>query len=257
MKLHFRTIGEGKPLVLAHGLFGLSDNLTLFAKMLAVVGYKVYLADMRNHGHSPHAPEHDYPSMAEDLREFILDHQLEHPIVIGHSMGGKAVLQLANFYPQLIKAAVVIDIAPYSYPVHHREIIDALKSVDLNTITTRSQAEAVLQTSIDDYGTRQFLLKNLYWKHEKLEWRFNLSVIDKQIEAIGADTWPATVNEIDVLFVRGTKSNYIKPEREAEIRERYPNAKFSAIEGAGHWVHAEKPNELVAACLIFLNLLNY
>lgn len=252
MKLSFRVLGEGQPLLLLHGLFGMSDNLTAFAKMLAGEGYKVFLIDLRNHGHSPHDAIHNYPVMAADIAELVKEQQLEKVIAVGHSMGGKVVMQFANDFPQFVKALVVIDIAPYAYPVHHKDIIHALRSVDLDKIQTRNEAEAVLKNSIDDNGTRQFLLKNLHWKNEKLEWRFNLDAIEQQIEAIGKPTFPVIVNNVPVLFVRGANSHYIQPDREGEITELYCNAEFVTIEGAGHWIHAEKPNELFAAIKDFL-----
>lgn len=253
MQLSFRTYGEGYPLILLHGLFGMSDNLTMFAKMLADGGYKVYLTDLRNHGHSFHSDVHDYPSMADDIAELVKDQQLDKPVVVGHSMGGKAALQYANDYPEMISKLVVIDIAPWYYPVHHQTIISALQSVNLDEIKTRNEADAILQQQISDYGTRQFLLKNLHWKNEKLVWRFNLPVIADQIESIGKDTWPKTPNTIPVCFIRGSKSDYISNDRQPEILSHYPNAKFKTIEGAGHWVHAEKPAELYAAVKQFLD----
>jgi esterase len=171
-------------------------------------------------------------------------------------MGGKVALRLANDFPEIPAAVVVIDIAPYHYPVHHREILDALLSVDLTTTKARSEAEAVLKQSIQDYGTLQFLLKNLYWKDEKLAWRFNLQAIDTQIEEIGEATWPGSVNELPICFIRGSKSKYIDPSREGEILAHFPNAKFATIEGAGHWVHAEKPQELLTAVITYLDTLS-
>lgn len=255
MELKFRVIGEGRPLLLLHGLFGMSDNLTLFAKLLAEKGFAVYLTDLRNHGHSPHDSLHNYPVMAADVVQLIHANQLNHPIVVGHSMGGKVAMQLANDFPEIPGVVVVIDIAPYHYPVHHREILDALLSVDLTTTKARSEAEAVLKQSIQDYGTLQFLLKNLHWKDEKLAWRFNLQAIDLQIESIGEATWPDSVNELPICFIRGSKSKYIDPSREGEILAHFPNAKFATIEGAGHWVHAEKPQELLTAVISYLEAL--
>jgi esterase len=254
MKLFFRRTGSGKPVVLLHGLFGMSDNLQGFAKLLAEKGFEIFSADLRNHGQSPHHQEHSYAAMAEDVAELIADNHLDRPLVIGHSMGGKVVLQLLNSHPEIVSAAVVIDIAPYEYPVHHREIIDGLKSLDLDAIKTRGEAESKLKESIRDINTRQFLLKNLYWKTDtQLAWRFNLQVIDAQIENVGEATWPDKPLQIPVCFIAGEKSNYIDPERQDEIMQHYPLAEFVTIAGAGHWIHAEKPVELTNAVLEFLS----
>jgi pimeloyl-ACP methyl ester carboxylesterase len=254
MKLFFRSTGSGRPVVLLHGLFGMSDNLQAFAKMLAEKGFEIFSVDLRNHGQSPHDPVHTYEAMAEDVAAFIEENKLDKPLVIGHSMGGKVVLQLLIDHPQAAFAAVVIDIAPYEYPVHHREIIDALKSLDPGIIKTRGDAEDKLKESISDISTRQFLLKNLYWKTDtQLDWRFNLPVIDEQIENVGKPTWPDAPLHIPVCFIAGAKSHYIDPERTDEIMQHYPLAEFITIPDTGHWIHAEKPVELTNAVLEFLS----
>lgn len=254
MKLHHRIIGEGRDLFLFHGLFGMSDNLQGLAKMLAANGYRVILADMRNHGHSPHEAMHTYPLMAADIAELIHDFNSHHPFIAGHSMGGKAVLQTLCDYPQLASRAVVIDIAPWKYPVHHREILDALLAVQPDRIDSRSQAEDILERAIDDTGTKQFLLKNLYRKSDgSFDWRFNLKVLDGQIEEVGEPTWPSVPVKTPLLFVKGERSGYIDPFRFNEILQWFPGAECCEIQGAGHWVHAERPKELAEAMISFLS----
>jgi len=214
---------------------------------------RLLLLDLRNHGLSPHDDVHDYYSMAADVAELIADLNLHHPIVIGHSMGGKMTLSLINNFPGLVSKAVVIDIAPYQYPVHHREIIDTLLSIDLSKITRRSEAEKIMNDAIDDYGTKQFLLKNLHWKTpEQMDWRFNLKTLNEQIEEVGSSTWPSLQIETPVLFVKGGNSGYIEDARFSEIKSWYPNAQFVTIDGAGHWVHAEKPTALLNEVLKFI-----
>lgn len=231
----------------------MSDNLQGLAKLLAASGFRVILADMRNHGHSPHNDHHTYPAMASDLAGLIHELGSHRPLIAGHSMGGKAVLQLLNHHPEIVSRAIVIDIAPWKYPVHHREILDALLSVNLNSISKRSEAETVLNEAIDDWGTRQFLLKNLYWKSEsQLEWRFNLKALDEQIEEVGEPTWPAVPVSTPLLFIKGERSGYIDPFRFNEILQWYPKAELAEIHGAGHWVHADKPQELAETMSQFL-----
>lgn len=253
MKLRYRVYGEGRPVLIFHGLFGMSDNWQSFARQLADKGYQVITADLRNHGSSPHDDVHDYHSMAMDVVELINDLGLDKPVVIGHSMGGKMTLSLINSFPEKVGKAIVIDIAPYQYPVHHREIIDTLLSIDLTSITRRSEAEKIMNDAIDDYGTKQFLLKNLHWKTpEQMDWRFNLKTLNEQIEEVGASTWPSVEVDTPLLFIKGENSGYIEDARYAEIRSWYPNAQFVGIAGAGHWVHAEKPLELLNAVLNFI-----
>jgi pimeloyl-ACP methyl ester carboxylesterase len=168
-------------------------------------------------------------------------------------MGGKTVMKLAELFPKRIKKMMVIDIAPRYYPVHHHQILNALKSIDFNIVNTRKQAEEVLHNAIEDFGTRQFLLKNIYWIDEnKLAWRFNLEVIANHIEIVGEAT-PAdekVICNIPVCFVKGEKSDYIKKEDEQLIASQFSNSEILTIANAGHWVHAENPTAL-------LNLINY
>ncbi len=240
MKLHHRIIGEGPEVFIFHGLFGMSDNWQSFGKQLADKGFKVILSDLRNHGHSGHAAEHNYPVMAQDIAELIRDLGAQQPVVMGHSMGGKATMQVLCDFPGLLRKAIVVDIAPWKYPVHHREILDALLSIDLSVVKTRKEAEEILERGIDESSIRQFLLKNLYWKTpEQLAWRFNLHVIDQQIDEVGEPTWPPVPVTTPVLFVKGENSGYIDPFRFNEIEQWYPNAELVEIPKAGHWVHAE------------------
>lgn len=253
MKLNYRTIGEGKPVIILHGLFGMSDNWQTFAKNLATNGYAVMLVDLRNHGHSPHDAAFDYPVMAADLNELIIDQNISKPILVGHSMGGKTAMQFVNEYPGIASGLVVIDISPFYYPVHHGAILKALKEVDLNTVHTRGEAEKILAYGITDTATRQFLMKNLYWVNDKqLGWRFNLDVINNDIENVGAATIPDQPVHLPVLFVRGSKSNYVDPASLNEIKKGFPEAELITIEDSGHWVQAEKPTELMQVLTDFM-----
>lgn len=253
MKLHYRILGEGSPVFLLHGLFGMSDNLQSFGRQLAEKNHRVILVDLRNHGQSPHDPNHSYADMAGDVFELFEDLKLTEASIIGHSMGGKVVLQFLRTHAECIQKAVVIDIAPWHYPVHHREILDALLSIDLQKIKTRKEAEQALATHIKDQGTLFFLLKNLYWKTpEQLDWRFNLSVLNDKIEAIGEAIWPSQPVRTPLLFIRGEHSHYIDPFRMNEILKFYPNAELTEIKNAGHWVHAEQPAALLDATNDFI-----
>jgi esterase len=253
MKLNYRQIGTGRPVLILHGLFGMSDNWQSFGRMLEAQNYSAYLVDLRNHGLSPHHTLHNYPVMAADVAELIQNLQLEKPVVIGHSMGGKVAMQLAIDYPELVSKIVVVDIAPYAYPIHHREILDALLSLDLNEIKTRSEAEKKLSENMAELSTRQFLLKNLYWiTPEKLSWRFNLKALNEQIDEIGEPTWPSSPVYNPALFLRGENSNYIDISRVEEIKKLFPQSQFITIKNAGHWIHADQPKLLLDVVLKFI-----
>lgn len=253
MELNFKRIGAGEPLIILHGLFGSLDNWMTLAKTFAE-HFEVFVVDQRSHGQSPHSSDFNYEVMADDLYEFIIQHHIIDPTILGHSMGGKTAMQFAMNYPTRLSKLIVVDIAPKSYPVHHREIIDSLYQLNFETIKTRGEADEILSQFIPDNSTRQFLLKNLYWKEKsKLAWRFNLPVIDKNIEIIGQGLKNIQVFEKPTLFVRGELSNYVLNSDYDDILNIFTNAKIDTIENSGHWVHAENPKrflELVSSFLL-------
>ncbi|MFM9055553.1 MAG: alpha/beta fold hydrolase [Bacteroidota bacterium] len=246
MNLHHRILGEGIPVFIFHGLFGMNDNWQSFGKQLAELGFQTVLTDLRNHGHSPHADSHNYTGMAEDIAELM--HTFDGPrFAIGHSMGGKALLQTLNLFPGLVHAAVVVDIAPWKYLPRHNVVTEALNAVDVITLADRKSAEAVLMSRLNDVSTVQFLTKNLYRTgSDQFSWRFNLATIINNIHHIGEDVWPGSPVNTPVLFVRGERSDYIEPERFGEILTHYPNAELADIPDAGHWIHAEQPKAMLA-----------
>lgn len=256
MKLHFRKLGEGQPLIILHGLFGSSDNWQTVGKLLSE-HFEVYLVDQRNHGHSPHSDWWNYQSMSDDLFELITDNHLESAVVLGHSMGGKTAMLFAIEYPAKLERLIIADIAPKYYPVHHHEIIKALTSINLDTVHTRKEAEEILSQYLNDFGTKQLLLKSLYWKEEtakKLDWRFNLRVISKNIEAVGEPL--KVVNKkcfVPALFLRGEKSKYVLDSDFEQITKTFPNAQLKTIANAGHWLHAEQPILFVKEVIEFLH----
>ncbi len=251
MNLFFRKSGEGNPLVILHGLFGSSDNWFSLSKVFSEK-YTVYTIDQRNHGQSPHSNEFNYRLLTEDLEEFLKIHSIENPIVIGHSMGGKTVMNLAIKNPNAIGKLIVVDIAPKSYPVHHDKILDGLTAIPLRSITTRTEADKILSEFVEEIDVRQFLLKNLSRNHEgKFEWKINLSAIENHIEGIGEGMQYQGTFTKPTLFIKGARSNYFKPRDEVEILQLFPNAKIETL-NTGHWVQAESPQEFVATVLNFL-----
>ncbi len=252
MELHYRSMGEGQPLIILHGVFGTSDNWQTFAKQLADQ-YEVYLPDQRNHGLSPHSDEFDYHVMADDLQEFIETHQLTRPVILGHSMGGKVAMFFATKYPERFDKLIVVDIAPRAYPVHHQKILEALGAVKIDEISNRKEAEDQMKPIIADAGIRQFLLKNLKREdHGRFSWKLNLPVISRNIERVGEAVDSGQTVDKPVLFVGGEKSDYIREEDQALIQQIFPRARIVTIPGAGHWVHAEQPKLLLEEVTGFL-----
>lgn len=253
MKLFYRALGEtGTPVIILHGIFGTSDNWLGFGK--AISGdHQVFLLDQRNHGQSPWDDEFDYQVMAADLLEFIQEHQLENPILIGHSMGGKVVMQFDLLHPGLASQIVIVDIAPKFYPVHHTHILEGLNSLDLTTLESRQAANDHLKRFEENEGVRQFLLKNLYRNTEQqFAWRINLKVISKNIDVVGHELFVPNASNTETLFIKGADSHYIQPEDERYIAEIFPNFELVEISGAGHWVQAEQPELFLQALQSYL-----
>ncbi|MBX9852843.1 MAG: alpha/beta fold hydrolase [Cytophagaceae bacterium] len=243
MKLHYRELGQGKPVIVLHGVFGTSDNWITPAKILSEQ-YKLYLLDQRNHGQSPHSDEFNNSIMAEDLKDFIEAQNILKPVVIGHSMGGKVAMNFAVRYGHMIDKLIVADIAPKYYPPHHQKILQGLNSIDLKNLKTRQEADEQLARYESDISTRQFLLKNLYRNdNNEFAWRINLPVITEKINNVGEALGENVRVNIPTLFIRGGNSNYIKKEDEILIEKIFADVRIETIEGAGHWVHAEKGKE--------------
>lgn len=254
MELHYKTLGEGVPLLILHGLFGSSDNWTTIGKKLAE-NYKVYLIDQRNHGQSPWSNDWNYDFMGDDLHAFVEQHHLSDFILMGHSMGGKTAMNYATRYTSAkIKKLVVVDIAPKPYPIHHDKIVAGLNALDLSQVKSRKVADEQLATYIDEVGVRQFLLKNLYRNEQKtFSWRINLPVIGGNLANISGGLASGLQFDNPTLFIRGLKSNYIKEEDQAIIKTHFPAAQLKTVENAGHWVHAERPAEFLDMLTEWLN----
>jgi pimeloyl-ACP methyl ester carboxylesterase len=255
MKLFYKELGEGeKYIIILHGLFGSSDNWQNIGKTLSEK-YKVYLVDLPNHGRSLHTDNFTYEAMREDVHAFIEQHQIEQPVLIGHSMGGKVAMHVALAYPHLLSKLIVVDICPKYYPVHHDRILEGLTSINLPTITSRQEADEQLAKYERSYTVRAFLLKNLYRNEDgKFEWRLNLPVINDQIENVGEAIHTDNVFERPVLFINGAKSDYINKEDTSLIHQFFPGAVVETIADAGHWVHAEKPEEFVSIINNFIEM---
>jgi pimeloyl-ACP methyl ester carboxylesterase len=251
MRLNYKKLGEGEPLVILHGLFGMLDNWFSLGKKFAE-NYSVYLIDLRNHGQSPHNADWNYKVMSDDLLEFFNEQNIEKANIIGHSMGGKTAMYFAGENSERVKRLVVVDIAPRFYPIHHDTILTALLSVDLENLKSRNEADALLSKYISDLGTKQFLLKNLARKENDnttFEWKFNLPVIAKNIHEVGVETTRGST--ASALFIRGENSDYINQTDEKEIEKLYPNSGIVSV-NSGHWVHAEKPEEFYNTVIKFL-----
>ena len=253
MKLNFRTLGAGDPLIIMHGVFGSSDNWQTLGKVFAEK-FKVYLVDLRNHGNSPHSDEFDYDVMVKDVVELMDDEGLTKAHILGHSMGGKVAMHLATQHEDRVDKLIVVDIAPKYYPPHHQQIFEGFHSVDLEKLENRKDADEQMSKVISNFGVRQFILKNLDRKKDgSFGWKLNVDVIERAIEKVGEGIEGEVSFEGTTLFIAGSKSDYITEEDHDLIREHFPKAIIATVKDAGHWVHAEKPKELGEMVMEFLN----
>lgn len=250
MELHYTSYGEGKPLVIVHGLFGSSDNWISLAKKFSSY-FTVYLLDMRNHGQSPWSDSHTYEDMADDIYAWALEQNISEMYLLGHSMGGKVGMYFAQQYPHLLKKLIVVDMGIKEYPMHHQQILKGIHSLDLHAIHNRTDADVELKKHIEPFGIRQFLLKNLYWIEKgKLAWRMNVPIIEAFMPDILAKI-PNKEVWIQTLFIRGALSDYILDGDLEEIEAHFPDSDFISIPNAGHWVHAEQAEPFSEAVLGF------
>ena len=250
--LHSRIQGSGHPFFILHGFFGMGDNWKSLANAFSS-HYEVHLIDQRNHGRSFHSEDFSYEHMVEDLVHYMDHYDIPTAIMLGHSMGGKTVMLMAVEYPERVDRMIVADIAPRFYPPHHQFILDALNEVDFSSVTSRTEIDDIFKKHIPEYSIRQFLLKNVYRKERgQLAYRFNLESLEENIHEVGVELPPQSVSDVPALFMRGVNSGYVTEQDKTLIRNHFPESTVVDIEGAGHWLHAENPEDFYKNVVQFL-----
>ena len=233
----------------------MGDNWKTLARKFADAGYEMHLVDQRNHGRSFHDEEFNYDLLAEDLKEYCEHHKLGEIILLGHSMGGKTAMKFSSLYPEKINKLIVADIGPKYYAPHHQQILKGLAALEgeSEALQSRGDADDFLAKYISDWGTRQFLLKNLYWKKDKtLALRINLPVLTEKIENLGEGLKDTDTYAGETLFLRGSKSDYIDENDSDLIKKHFPKGEIITIPKAGHWLHAENPEDFYQEVIKFL-----
>ncbi len=241
---------EHSVLIILHGFFASSRNWRSIAKILSE-NYRVYVPDMRNHGGSPHSNVMDYPAMAADLKLFFDRHKIRRAKLLGHSMGGKAVMWFALNYPEYVEELVVADISPTAYRHSFNATIQALKELPLHSIASRKDAESILAESIKDASYRQFLLQNLQLNEGEFSWRVDLDIFYRTADNIIG--FPSTAGIVPyrdkALFVGGADSDYIRPD---DVFRLFPKAQITTIPDTGHWLHVQAPERFCDEVNAFL-----
>ena len=250
--LHATIKGEGTPVLILHGYFGMSDNWKTLGNQFSE-DYEVHLIDQRNHGRSFHEEVFNYEVLVEDLYNYVQEHQLEKVYLIGHSMGGKTAMLFAVTHPELVEKLIVVDISPRAYQPHHNAILAGLNSIDFSVDNSRGKVDKKLADLIPELGVRQFLLKNVYWKEKgQLAFRFNLASLTENNSEVGTALPPFTIFEKETLFLKGQNSDYITEKEAAAIGAHFTNSKVIEIKNAGHWLHAENPTQFYREVCSFL-----
>src|SRR5690554_4230016 len=251
--LYSRIEGKGKPLLILHGYLGMSDNWKTLSGKFAEAGFQVHALDLRNHGRSFHSEEFSHELMMQDILQYCKFHNLKKISLIGHSMGGKLAMFLAVTHPDLIDKLIIADISVREYSPHHQDILEALNSVDFSIHTDRKQVEQVIAQYVPDFGTRQFLLKNVYRiTPNQLGFRMNLKSLTENYNNMGIEIPKSSKYDKSVLFLRGEKSNYIRERDEQDILNIFSKAEIKTVSKAGHWLHAENPEEFLKYALDYL-----
>ena len=245
--LAYQEFGEGEPVVILHGLFGSGTNWRTPARRLRA-RHRVLLVDLRNHGRSPHARDMSYAVLAGDVLALLDRCNLSRATLIGHSMGGKTAMRLALQAPQRVSCICVVDIAPVAYRHDHDSLVAAMRSVDLARVERRGDAEAQLYATVHDPSVRAFLLQNLISANGAYDWRIDLDAIEAGMgDLLGFHAPPGDPSYPGrCLFVRGEHSGYVRPEHRDTIRTFFPSAEIVTVAGAGHWLHAERPAEMLS-----------
>ena len=246
MKLFFRSYGSGPPIIILHGILGISDNWVSFGKKISEQGYQVIIPDQRNHGQSPHNQAFNYYALVDDLAEFIDDLGLQNLTLLGHSMGGKVVMRYTLENPENVSKIILVDVSLRTYVTHtyHRQLIQSMIEIDLTKSSSRKDVALQLNESVQSDRIRQFLMKSLFWKDKnKLGWRLNLESLYENLESMYDGVYFSTRFDGPALFIKGGKSDYLSNDDHKAIYASFPQAEITIIENGTHWVHADEPEE--------------
>ena len=253
MNLFSRVYGKGSPLIIIHGLFGMSDNWNTLGKKFSE-NFEVHILDLRNHGRSPHSDQFNFDVMCDDLRVYIEDNKLTDINILGHSLGGKVAINFAFIFPDKIQKLIVVDISPRKYNTDfHQNILSILYKIDIESLENRKDIDHILSLHIEEVSIRQFLAKNLYRNsNRKFSWRFNLEILLEKLSNIQNADFLDGVCNVNTCFIKGGNSNYILDSDVPLIESYFSDFKIVTVDEAGHWVHAESPEKFYHETMSFL-----
>ncbi|MBV20246.1 MAG: alpha/beta hydrolase [Cytophagia bacterium] len=252
IEINFKSYGEGKPVVILHGLLGSLDNWVSISKSLSK-NFKIIILDLPDHGKSPHTTRFSYKKIAEQLHFFFEKYSFKNISIIGHSMGGKIGIKYADLFPENLDKLVVVDIANKEYSLKRFEhIFFAINALNNTKIISRSQADLISKNFIPIEGERNFILKNLKRKENYFDWAPNVKLLLNSISTISSEILLKSPIKKEVLIIKGAKSDYINKEDRNRLKESFMNYKINEISNSGHWVHAENPKDFINSVINFL-----
>ncbi|TVP58133.1 MAG: alpha/beta fold hydrolase [Halomonadaceae bacterium] len=249
--LHGTSAGDGPPLILLHGLFGAGDNLGGIRRRLQH-RFQVHSLDLRNHGSSPHGDSMSYPEMAADVVAWMDSKDIGSACLLGHSMGGKVAMELALANPGRVQRLIVADIAPVRYEPHHEGILESMQALDVQSLSSRREADQLLAKDIEESRVRQFLLTNLTRAEQGFRWRLNLPALAQCYDQVMAAPQATGPYDGPALFIKGGNSDYIQKAHQPATAKLFPRATLRMVPETGHWLHGEKPELFAGLCERFL-----
>ena len=240
-----------QDIIILHGLFGISDNWVGFARQFSKHN-RVIIPDLRNHGQSPHSDSFEQDDLVQDLYNLISETKSKTPILLGHSLGGRIAMRFDLLYPKLISKLIVVDMSLRSVrkKPEHTAIINVMRNFPLDKMQSLQQIKDYIAQHIKHDKLIKVVLKNIRKTDDGFEWKVYFKPL---IELFNKDSEPLANKEIfekEALFIRGGNSDYVMDSDIAKIKEHFPNSEIKTIEGASHWVQADKPLE-------FIKLVNY
>lgn len=254
MDLFYRESGNGEPVIMIHGLMGMSDNWIPVARGMAG-NYRMVMPDLRNHGNSPHHNDFNLNVLTEDIFALCQKLKINSAVFIGHSLGGRIAMAVALQKPQMVSRLIVEDIAPRRYFGNKSiaRLFRIMSGLDLKGIKSFNEINEALISSLPDDKNRQLVLKNIRKKGRcGYEWKLNLRVLADNLESLMAPVYGDAIYSGPTLFFKGGLSNLVTEEDQKFIHKHFPSASIQVIPNAGHWVHADQPQLFLEKVTLFL-----
>lgn len=244
----YSVLGGGQPLVVFHGIFGDRNNWKTVIQKIS--GYRIYLVDLPGHGETPSPLSWTLPDMAKDGWAWLESVGIVNPVLLGHSWGGKIAWEMALQRPGSVRALIIGDIGPVTTPI---EIVKI--GAILNEAAERGDRDGVKAVLLNSLSPNfaGFFLKS--WRGGERPWVFDLPAFLQHAEILRQGLPPGRVYPGPTLQIWGRNSEYPTADALESSRSFFPDLETVFIEGAGHWFHAENPQQTLQVITDFLGRL--